>query len=153
MWRKLMPISQGNHAKARRLALVLSGFVAVCSSLPSLAQADDLPQDPQQCPIILSKPNADAGTETLQDRDCVEMGGAIGEMGLSWRSKLPGQVQWLTRKDAAQLCKQTQSDWGQKVGKPIGDGCVFLSEKVCTIITTAYTASALIGNAVRDCTP
>lgn len=153
MSRNWMLNTTANRSKACSVALVLWGLVAISTSLPKLALADDLPPNLEQCPIILPKPDTAAEAEALQDRDCVEMGGAIGEMGLSWRSKLPGQVQWLTRKDAAHLCKQTQSDWGQKVGKPIGDGCVFLSEKVCTIITTAYTASALIGNAVRDCTP
>jgi hypothetical protein len=153
MWRKLKPISTTTRSKASGLVWVLSAMATISTGLPSLARADDPPKDLQQCPLTVQKPTGTSGTEEMQDRDCVEIGGAIGEMGLSWRSKLPGQVQWLTRKDAAHLCKQTQTDWGQKVGKPIGDGCVFLSEKVCTIITTAYTASALIGNAVRDCTP
>lgn len=153
MWRKLKPTSAAIGSKASGLILSLSAMASIGTVLPSFARDDAPPNDLQQCPLILQKPTETSGSEEMQGPDCVEIGGAIGEMGLSWRSKLPGQVQWLTRKDAAHLCKQPQSDWGQKVGKPIGDGCVFLSEKVCTIITTAYTASALIGNAVRDCTP
>lgn len=85
--------------------------------------------------------------------DCIEFGAAVGELGLNWRQKLPDNVRWVTRKDASAVCTQNQNDMGQKVGSLPAHGCIFLTPKICTIVTSGYISHAMLGNAVRDCAP
>ncbi|MFM7002241.1 MAG: hypothetical protein ACKOXU_14475 [Limnohabitans sp.] len=88
-----------------------------------------------------------------EPEDCIEFGAAVGELGLGWRQKLPSHVRWLSRKDAVNLCQQTETEWGQKVGPPLAAGCVFLAPEACTVITEGYIAPALLSNAIRHCAP
>lgn len=85
--------------------------------------------------------------------DCVEFGAAVGELGLDWRQKIPPKVRWLTRNDAHALCDQKTSEWGQRVGRLLAEGCVFLNQNECTILTFSYISHATLGNAVRNCSP
>ncbi len=125
----------------------IAGLTLVCVVFwltPSHASETDLPV---QCNIsTISDVKAPEVTE-----DCVEFGAAVGELGLDWRQKLPAKVRWLTRKDAQAQCDQKTSEWGQRVGKPLAQGCVFLSDNECTILTSSYISHATLGNAVRDC--
>lgn len=100
---------------------------------------------------------------TIQDRvipnsphepeDCIEFGAAVGELGWSWRQKLPSHVRWINRQDAASLCQQAQTEWGQKVGPLVATGCIFLAPDACTIITPGHISAALLSNAIRHCAP
>lgn len=88
-----------------------------------------------------------------QDEDCVEFGAALGTLGLSWRQQLPGKVRWLMRRDAADLCQQTRSEFGDRASGSLKEGCVFVSGETCTIVTARVTSHAELGNAVRNCQP
>ncbi|PUE07661.1 hypothetical protein B9Z33_11825 [Limnohabitans sp. T6-20] len=124
------------------------GLVCLAFWLPALHAADsDLPV---QCNISTIK-GQKAPAEAIED--CVEFGAAVGELGLDWRQKLPAKVRWVTRKDAKTLCTQKTSEWGQRVGSPLAQGCVFLAPKECTILTDSYISHATLGNAVRACSP
>lgn len=103
-----------------------------------------------QCNVSSAKGHK-APAEAIED--CVEFGAAVGNLGLDWRQKLPAKVRWITRKDAKALCGQKSSEWGQRVGSPLAQGCVFLTPKECTILTTGYISHATLGNAVRACSP
>jgi hypothetical protein len=91
--------------------------------------------------------------DVQQPQDCYEFGAAVGELGLGWRKKLPKHVHWLSRKDAARLCEQITTQFGQKVDSTVPGGCVFIKTDACTIISDGPIASASIGNAVRSCAP
>lgn len=88
-----------------------------------------------------------------QPQDCYEFGAAVGELGWSWRKRLPKQIHWLNRKDAAELCQQTTTEFGQRVDSTVPGGCVFLKTDACTIVTAGPISPASIGNAVRSCAP
>lgn len=88
-----------------------------------------------------------------KSQDCYDFGAAVGELGLGWRKKLPSRVDWQTRKDAAQLCQQLTTPFGQKVDSTVPGGCVFLKTDSCTIVTAGPISPASIGNAVRSCAP
>lgn len=90
---------------------------------------------------------------SMAEDDCYEFGASVGELGWSWRRKLPGHVRWVTRKDATALCAQTATEFGQKVAGLSASACVFLAPAACTIVSTGPISSAAIGNAVRDCVP
>ena len=105
---------------------------------------------PVQCNIQTIK-GQKVPTEAIED--CVEFGAAIGELGLEWRQKLPPKGRWVTRKNAKDICDQKTSEWGQRVGGLMAQGCVFLTPKECTILTSSYISHATLGNAVRACSP
>lgn len=115
---------------------------------PSLQAAEN--DIPVQCNINTIK-GQKVPTEAIED--CVEFGAAVGELGLEWRQKLPPKVRWVTRKDAKTICSQKTSEWGQRVGSLMAQGCVFLTPKECTILTSSYISHATLGNAVRACSP
>lgn len=96
---------------------------------------------------------AQATNLSRESDDCFDTGAAVGEMGLSWRKKLPEHVNWLVRKDAAELCHQTATEFGQRVDSSVPGGCVFLTTDRCTIVAAGTISAASIGNAVRNCVP
>lgn len=121
-------------------------------ALATEAKAADDADIPPQCSVTTS----DAGRQIQATDDtldnCIEFGAAVGELGLEWRKKLPGNVRWVVRKDASQLCDAQASDMGKKLNTPVpGAGCIFVSPKVCTIVTDRYISHAALGNAVREC--
>ena len=147
MWfeqRASMPMRPRRQSVHHRALMV--GWLMLCIPLLGHTTQADLPM---VCDVNTTntQPSAD-------DENCVEFGAAVGELGLSWRQKLPDNVRWITRKDASTLCAQTQTEWGQKVGQTSSaESCVFLTPKVCTIVTSGYVSHAVLGNAVRDCAP
>lgn len=88
-----------------------------------------------------------------QDEDCVEFGAAVGTLGLSWRQQLPGKVRWLMRRDADALCQQERTEFGERASASVKEGCVFVSDQACTIVTSRAASHAELGNAVRNCQP
>jgi hypothetical protein len=121
-----------------------------CSALPLAAQPQ--PEPPfTQCRVQNSPPGQLSTSPPDEAADCDEFGAAMGELGLEWRQKLPSQVRWVKRKDAATLCTQAHSDLGQKVGSSVPGGCVFLTPQACTIVTHGPVSPATLGNAVRHC--
>ncbi len=149
MWSDLMGSTRPSHANpvGRSLAASIVCWVAVTTHTQVHAADSDLPI---LC-NVKTAPNTAAPVEAIDN--CVEFGAAVGELGVDWRQKLPDNVRWLTRKDASALCSQTHTELGQKVGPPMDQGCVFLSPKVCTIVTVSYISHAMLGNAVRNCAP
>ncbi len=135
-----MPMNTPKLWRNRLWACALVGHLSL-AAMP-LADADE-PLPP------LCTDSAPASEAT----DCIELGAAVGELGWSWRQKIPPHVRWLPRKDADALCQQTQTTWGQKVDSAIPGGCVFVAPGACTIVTSGPVSPASIGNAVRDCVP
>ena len=131
----------------RSLALGI-GILCWASWHPALQAAET--DIPVQCNINTIK-GPKVPSEAIED--CAEFGAAVGELGLEWRQKLPPKVRWVTRKDAKVVCNQKTSEWGQRVGSLMAQGCVFLTPKECTILTTGYISHAALGNAVRACSP
>lgn len=131
----------------RSLALGI-GILCWASWHPALQAAET--DIPVQCNINTIK-GPKVPSEAIED--CAEFGAAVGELGLEWRQKLPPKVRWVTRKDAKAVCNQKTSEWGQRVGSLMAQGCVFLTPKECTILTTGYISHAALGNAVRACSP
>jgi len=91
--------------------------------------------------------------QASQEADCVEFGAAIGTLGLAWRSQLPAKVRWVARRDAAELCQQPRSEFGERSTAALREGCIFVSAQSCTLVTLRPTAPAELGNAVRHCQP
>lgn len=131
----------------RRLALGIGILCGLCWQTVLQATETDVPI---QCSIHTIE-NQKVPTEAIED--CIEFGAAVGELGLEWRQKLPPKVRWITRKDAKTICSQKTSEWGQRVGSPMDQGCVFLTPQDCTILTSSYISHATLGNAVRACSP
>ena len=127
--------------------------VGLCAACQSAAWADTPPiaalEMPPMCKSVSAVPKE--GVEL--NEDCFEFGAAVGELGLGWRQKLPGQVRWLNRKDADSLCQQAESELGKQVDGRVPDGCVFLTPHACTIVTAGQISPAVLGNAVRHCVP
>jgi hypothetical protein len=150
MW----PDTQQHRPNLARNACILVGLISAV--LMSSAKAQE-PREEQALPKICDIPtNPDvtpAASAQQEPEDCYEFGAAVGELSWGWRQKLPAQVRWLQRQDAATLCQQSQSDLGQKVGPAVSGGCIFLSANACTVITPAYLAPALLSNAIRHCVP
>lgn len=121
-----------------------------CSALPLAAQPQ--PEPPfTQC-RVQNSPQGQVSTSPPDEAEgCDEFGAAVGELGLEWRKKLPSQVRWINRKDAANLCAQAQSELGHKVDGSVPGGCVFLAPQACTIVTNGPVSPATLGNAVRHC--
>ena len=107
---------------------------------------------PPMCSIDNTQDTPTADGSMAPD-DCYEFGASVGELGWSWRRKLPSHVRWVTRKDAQELCAQTSTEFGQKVAGLSSGACVFLAPAACTIVSSGPISSAAIGNAVRDCVP
>lgn len=116
----------------------------------ALANGSDLPH---MCSVDTTQGPGSSGGRTGEPADCFEFGASVGELGWNWRKKLPSHVRWVMRKDAPELCGQTQTEFGQKVDSPVPGGCVFLAPAACTIVSTGPISPASIGNAVRDCVP
>jgi hypothetical protein len=128
----------------------------VCAALLGEAHAQAPSQELALPPIcdIQTTPNGTISPSTPNEpKDCFEFGAAVGELSWGWRQKLPSQVRWLQRQDAANMCLQNQSELGQKVGPAVAGGCIFLSANACTVITPAYLPPALLSNAIRHCVP
>lgn len=148
----MTPSAPKNTARPRHSVLWLVGIALSlwAAPLPVMATEAELPP-------LCSIDNAQQGRITsaagATPEDCIEFGAAVGELGLSWRQKIPDNVRWVTRKDAGTFCSQSQPELGQKVGNPLAGGCIFLSAKMCTIVTSGYVSHATLGNAVRDCAP
>lgn len=121
------------------------GWPAAWADTPPPAAMDM----PPMCKSVSAAPKE--GVEL--NEDCFEFGAAVGELGLGWRQKLPGQVRWLNRKDADSLCQQAESELGKQVDGRVPDGCVFLTPHACTIVTAGQISPAVLGNAVRHCVP
>ena len=135
--------------KAHQLGLGLTIGILCAGAFNTPVRADE-PDLPVLCHVKTEQGDTPAPQAT---DNCVEFGAAIGELSLDWRQKLPDQVRWITRKNAKEICNQTQNEWGQKVAAQLEQGCVFLSPKVCTIVTAHYISHAVLGNAVRGCAP
>lgn len=130
-------------------------FLWVCGLLttlaqPMLAHGTDLPH---MCNADNTQVSGSTSGSQTEPADCYEFGAAMGELGWNWRKKMPSQVRWIMRKDALELCGQTQTEFGRKVVSPVPGGCVFLAPTACTIVTPGPISPASIGNAVRDCVP
>ena len=140
-------------ANAKTL-LRLGGMACLVAALTSLlpGMANDL-ELANKCNVDTPAPYQALAGETQDGSDCYEFGAAVGELGLNWRNKLPSRVRWLNRKDAASLCQQAETAFGQKVDSPLPGGCVFLAPDACTIVTDGPISPASIGNAVRYCAP
>jgi hypothetical protein len=108
---------------------------------------------PNLCTVERAPANKPNPADVQQPQDCYESSAAVGELSLGWRKKLPKHIHWLNRKDAAQLCEQSTTQFGQKVDSPVTGGCVFLKTDACTIVTAGPISPASIGNAVRSCSP
>lgn len=135
------------HALGHNLAVRI-GLTCLVAWLPALHAAES-------DPLIPCKPTSAKGHPASADaiEEGVECGAEVGNLGLEWRQKLPAKVRWITRKDAKALCGQKSSEWGQRVGSPLAQGCVFLTPQACTILTNGYISHATLGNAVRACSP
>jgi hypothetical protein len=119
-------------------------------ALPAQAHDADIPH---MCSIDTTQVPGSPVSSPTEPTDCYEFGAAVGELGWSWRKKLPSHVRWVMRKDAPELCGQAQTEFGQKMDSPVPGGCVFLAPTACTIVSTGHISPASIGNAVRDCVP
>lgn len=125
-------------------------WLSLLPAFPTLAEE----ALPPLCPPRTAMPKALNTKPASEPEDCIEMGAAVGELGLGWRQKLPAHVRWLTRKDAAAFCLLNQTALGHKVDTAmLNGGCVYLAPDTCTIVTSGPVASASIGNAVRHCVP
>lgn len=138
-----------HHIQTR---LCIGGLVVLTGlswGLPTQAN-DELPI---MCNADGTAPKPANPGQVYDTDDCFETGAAVGEMGLNWRKKLPENVNWLVRKDAAELCHQTATEFGQRVDSSVPGGCVFLASDRCTIVAAGTISPASIGNAVRNCVP
>lgn len=144
----LRPVGAKGQRTAGRLACLCGLLLAM--TLPARAEDFELPH---MCSVDTTQtPNRPSGPSS-EPADCYEFGASVGELGWNWRKKLPSHVRWVMRKDAATLCGQAQTQYGQKVDSPVPSGCVFLAPAACTIVTEGPISPASIGNAVRDCVP
>jgi hypothetical protein len=140
-----------NHCSLARWRIgTLALFFGLTLVLDAKAIDNDLPN---LCTFEPPDANKLGPDNVHEPQNCYEFGGAVGELGLGWRKKLPKHVQLLNRKDAVQLCKQSATQFGQKVNSDVPGGCVFLKTDECTIVSDVHIASASIGNAVRSCVP
>lgn len=137
-----LPASANGPGKHPAPALVqnVSGASAMAAQ-PAPRSEDDLVICDSQAP------------NASQDADCVEFGAAIGTLGLAWRQQLPAKVRWVARRDAAALCQQPRSEFGERSSAALRDGCIFISAQSCTLVTLRPTPPAELGNAVRHCQP
>lgn len=139
-----------------RLALprVLTHLSLLALSLPLWASPPTAPLAAEvDTLVICDNPRpADAETKAEAD-DCVEFGAAVGQLGLSWRQQLPGKVRWLMRRDATDLCQKNRSEFGERTSTLPKEGCIFVTEQACTIVTARAASHAELGNAVRSCQP
>ena len=146
--RGLAPLPRLSVARFSLGVLVLLWGLTL--GLDAQATDNDLPH---LCAVESHTPHT-ADSEKVQNAlDCDDFGAAVGELGLGWRKKLPSRVDWLNRQDAAQLCQQITTQFGQKVDGTVPGGCVFLKADACTIVTAGPISPASIGNAVRSCAP
>lgn len=142
-------------AAVHRLPTATVHFLGLCGLLVALhqpARAND-PALPQLCNVESDRSEDSPADRSGDSPDCFEFGAAVGELGWSWRKKLPSHVRWVMRKDALTLCEQAKSEFGQKLASQIPEGCIFLAPSACTIVTPGPISPASIGNAVRDCVP
>ena len=124
MWRDtlLRPVWATGRSRAGRLWCLCGLLLALTE--PAWANGSDLPH---MCSLDTPQvPDSPAGRPT-EPTDCYEFGAAVGELGWSWRKKLPSHVRWVMRKDAPTLCGQAQTEFGKKVDSPVPGGCVFLA--------------------------
>ncbi len=133
---------------------VRAGATALLCSLALMLDAYAIDKIPDNlCTVELPEANKLSPANAQESPDCYEFSAAVGELGLGWRKKLPKQVHWLNRKDAAQLCQQFTTQFGQRMESTVPGGCVFWKTDACTIVSDGPIASASIGNAVRSCAP
>jgi hypothetical protein len=126
-------------------------FGLLCTASPLFAQMPEEEVPLKPCRVDTTAPGQGSPRDADEPADCYEFGASVGELGWHWRKNLPNQVRWLTRKDAARLCAQAQTEFGQKVNSPVAGGCVFLAPSACTIVTNGPVSPTAIGNAVRYC--
>lgn len=139
---------------SRSMMQLRAGAAALLCSLVLMVDAYAIDTDlPNLCTIELPDANKLSPENAQESRDCYEFGAAVGELGWGWRKKLPKHVHWLNRKDAAQLCQQFTTQFGQRMESTVPGGCVFWRADACTIVSDGPIASASIGNAVRSCAP
>jgi hypothetical protein len=146
LWRFLLPSLSVTRFGTGLLVLLLGLTLGLDAKAIDTAP-------PHLCAVESPKSNKAAPENAQKSQDCYEFGAAVGELGLGWRKKLPRRVDWQTRKDAGQLCKQNTTEFGQKVDSTVPGGCVFLKTDACTIVTAGPISPASIGNAVRSCAP
>ena len=152
MWRDPLfkPVWITKQRTAGRLGCLCGLLLALALAVPARANDFELPH---MCSVDTTQdPSRPLGTSS-EPADCYEFGASVGELGWNWRKKLPSHVRWVMRKDAATLCGQAQTQYGQKVDSPVPNGCVFLAPAACTIVTEGPISPASVGNAVRDCVP
>ncbi|MGV0960677.1 MAG: hypothetical protein ACOYB1_12675 [Limnohabitans sp.] len=147
MWRKTLQPAALWHALRHAAVPVM-----VCLLSLTAAQAQAWTASPL-CHIDTAAQDRATPDSPHELEDCIEFGAAVGELGLGWRQKLPRHVRWLKRLDAATLCQQAPSEWGQKVGPPVATGCIFLAPDACTVVTQGHISPALLSHAIRHCVP
>lgn len=128
-------------------------WACVCVVLAMLglqpAQAQDL-ADPMLDLALCAELPPDASAQQLEN--CIDAAApAIGEIDPSWRERMPPKVRWVVNKEALSTCQTPASPYGRLAGPVRDQGCVWLSEGSCTILTVAYLAHAELAQILRMC--